>query len=238
MRLSDVLGVSRNVKKKTKFLSLGALITGFLSVAFGIITFYGQNAGNFVMAVDQDAFYRGIELSTDELFRSPTSRLMTDPVVDARDITYSWIKFDEIKDARGHYRDPDYHYIAYTFFMRNNGLETVNVSYNIRITDVYKGVDEAVRFLVIEDDTIFRMYQKPDQRLEDGTLPEYFQVPQGIPFLSETMVARHTIENFKPGEVKKFSIVIWLEGQDPDTNDDILGGMIKAHMNFMIVGDA
>ncbi|MFU8792882.1 MAG: hypothetical protein ACNA7K_02555 [Acholeplasmataceae bacterium] len=232
MRLSDVLGVRRNLLRR-RILTLGVIITGALSIAFTLITFYGQNAGNFIMTVDQDALRRGINLSEEPDFNVPTSRLMTNPVSEARDLTYSWLKFDEIMATNGQYFDPDYEYIAYTFYIRNTGSETVDVHYNIRISDVYKNLDEAVRFLVIEDDTIFRMYQKPD-RLIDGELPEYFLLPDPFYFNTNSTVMRHVIENFRPGQTKKFSIVIWLEGQDPDTNDDVLGGMMKAHMNFTI----
>ena len=232
MRLSDVLGVRRNLLRR-RILTLGVIITGALSIAFTLITFYGQNAGNFVMTVDQDLARRGIALSETIDFEAPTTRLMTNPINEARDLTYSWLKLDEVIETDGQYYDPDYEYIAYTFYIRNTGFETVDVHYHIRVSDVYRNLDEAVRFLVIEDDTHYRMYQKPDQ-LRDGELPEYFLLPDPFYFHTNSTVMRHVIENFRPGQTKKFSIVIWLEGQDPDTNDDVLGGMMKAHMNFTI----
>ena len=35
-----------------------------------------------------------------------------------------------------------------------------------------------------------------------------------------------------PGDIDKFTIVIWLEGDDPDCIDNILGGEIKMHMEI------
>jgi hypothetical protein len=32
-------------------------------------------------------------------------------------------------------------------------------------------------------------------------------------------------------------VIIWLEGQDPDCNDSLLGGMIKLRMKFDIADD-
>ena len=37
---------------------------------------------------------------------------------------------------------------------------------------------------------------------------------------------------FNPGDIDKFTIVIWLEGDDPDCIDNILGGEIKMHMEI------
>ena len=39
-------------------------------------------------------------------------------------------------------------------------------------------------------------------------------------------------ENFKPGEKDRFTIVVWLEGDDPDCIDDIIGGELKMEMNI------
>lgn len=234
MRLLDLLGMRRKLLR-TRILTLGVIITGALSIAFAVITFYGQNAGNFVMTVDQELSTRGIMISEDPSFDLPTTRLMTSPIEEARDITYSWIKFNEILETDGQYFDPDYAYIAYTFYLKNIGLETVDISYYIRISDVYKNLDEAIRFLVIEDDTLFKMYQKPDEPDPDtGMLPSYFGLPTPFFFLDASTVLRENIENFRPGDMRKFTIVIWLEGQDPDTTDEILGGMMKAIMNFRI----
>ena len=40
------------------------------------------------------------------------------------------------------------------------------------------------------------------------------------------------IENFGPGQIDKYTIVMWVEGSDPECTDNILGGEIKVHMEF------
>jgi len=45
-------------------------------------------------------------------------------------------------------------------------------------------------------------------------------------------VLRISKENFKPGDRDKFTIVIWLEGDDPDCVDSIIGGELKLEMNI------
>ena len=46
---------------------------------------------------------------------------------------------------------------------------------------------------------------------------------------------REKKEGFEPGDKDKYTIVIWLEGNDPDCIDDIIGGTIKFGMDFSIV---
>ena len=39
-------------------------------------------------------------------------------------------------------------------------------------------------------------------------------------------------KDFKPGDTDKFTIVVWLEGDDPDCVNALLGGEIKMHMDI------
>ena len=39
-------------------------------------------------------------------------------------------------------------------------------------------------------------------------------------------------ENLKPGDVDHFTIVIWIEGDDPECIDALIGGEISLHMNI------
>ncbi|MCR3905597.1 MAG: hypothetical protein NUK62_01020 [Tenericutes bacterium] len=232
MKLSRVLQVKKSMQRK-RIHSLMFIGSGILSIIFVLITFYGTQAGNFIMTVDHDAFKRGIVLSQSSEFEEPQARLMTRPVTEARDMTYSWLKIEEVLSTTGNYTDPDYDYVAYTFYLQNNGLETVDIIYHIRITEVYKNMDDAIRVLVIEEgeETI---YQKPDKKA-GGVLISYpLELQETKHFLSDTIITRKKFENFRPGQTKKYSVLMWIEGTDPDTTDDVLGGMVKLQMNFSI----
>lgn len=203
-------------------------------VLFALVSYYGQDSGNFVMSVDYSAYQRGIVLSNDITFESRQPQLMTEPVSEARDITYSWIKLVEVSSSNGSYIDPEYDYIAYTFYIKNEGNETVDVIYSIKLTEVKKNLDESIRVLVIEDG-IETIFQKPDKADDFGNFPIYpSTLPETKYFLSETVVTRKKISNFEPNEIRKFSVVVWLEGHDPDTTDAIIGGMAKLQMIFVI----
>jgi hypothetical protein len=236
MRLSTVLNVKK-LRIRNRIFTLGVIITGMLSLAFAVVTFYGQNAGNFVMSVDAATRLRGIGLTEEEDSTVTQARLMSDPIKEARDITYSWLKLDEIDATEGNFVDIDHDYVAYTFYLKNNGSETVDITYYIRLTDIYNNLDAAVRVLVIQDG-VHSMYMKEDVLELGDDAPYYPEImPEAQYFLTKQMVMRRTITNLKPGQKIKFSVVVWLEGYDPDTNDDVLGGMIKMEMNFTIDDD-
>ena len=44
------------------------------------------------------------------------------------------------------------------------------------------------------------------------------------PFTTEDVVENGLIQGFKPREVHKFTVVIWLEGDDPQCTDELIGG--------------
>ena len=51
-------------------------------------------------------------------------------------------------------------------------------------------------------------------------------------FASERMVAMGQRDELQPQEYDKFTVVIWLEGEDPECVNDILGGTIEMMMQF------
>jgi hypothetical protein len=241
MRFSDILGIKRFLSNRARMYTLGAIITGILSLLVSVVTFYGQSTGSFVISIDPELGERGIQMADNLEFRFASERLFTDPVQDALDVTYAWLDLVGIKDSEGNFVDEVHGYVAYTFWLKNTGSETVDITHIMRIDDATRSLDAAIRILVIEDDIVYRLYQKPDVPDNEGNLPVYKDMPQSINFLSRNLVFSETIQNFKPGDVKKFSVVIYMEGQDPDTFHDpetkegVLGGTIKASMFFKIL---
>ncbi len=233
MKLSTVMTATKIIRRKRLY-TIGLIASLVLSASFGIVTFYGQDTGNFVMSVEYDAFNRGIVLSESKNLEQTSSRLMTNPIEGAQDITYNWIDIEQVLETDGDYVDPDIDYMAYTFYLVNNGLETVDVTYSIRITQVLNDLDKAIRVMIIEDGEQ-TIYQRQDEADEFGQLPEYaVELPESRLFVDDHTVARESITRFIPQQVKKFSVIMWIEGEDPDTTDAIAGGSIKLQMNFSI----
>ena len=53
-------------------------------------------------------------------------------------------------------------------------------------------------------------------------------------FVDDTTVMTTRCENFKVDDVDKYTIVIWIEGNDPECVDDIRNGHIRMRMLFSV----
>lgn len=229
MNIASVLTVRRR-KRRRRILTLTFLITGLLSLTAGVVTYYGFNAGSFVMQVDANAQRRGIILSDTKDFANAKPRLTSKAVTDVKDITFGWIKLGEVENTEGEYVDKDYKYAAHTFFMKNVGTEAVDVTYKLEILNEFNDIIKGIRILLIIDGER-TLYQLEDEKF---TFYEDLELRNAVNFESNEIVVQNIIQEFKPNEVIKITYVMWLEGEDPDTTDRVLGGKIKLQLNFSI----
>lgn len=214
---------------------IGLLITGVLAVLIAIISFYGQNVGNFVVSVDGTASKRGIALSRDSSFLNPTSRLLANPVTDAGDMTYDWINWDEVINTDGNYEDPNHKYVAFTFYLMNVGEEAINLNLNINIEEVTKSLDDVIAIGLVtnlETKEIFMKKNTGKWQGLDHEIPS--EIKNATNFLDGKTIVTKPISSFKPEQVIKYSIVLWLEGYDPEHNEKIEEGKIKLSMTFNV----
>ncbi len=115
-------------------------------------------------------------------------------------------------------------YIAYTFYAENQGKEVINYWRTIEIDDVIKNADEAIRVKVIKDgqEVTYAKINEVTGEAEEGT----------VPFIDDNVIMLEQEKDFKPGDVHKYTVVIWIEGNDPQCDDDIIGGEVKMHMRL------
>lgn len=165
-----------------------------------------------------------LSLSDTPDFKTPTSRLDADAIENCTNISGLSIP-ENVDSINGQHNGSNY--IAYTFFLKNAGSEAVTYEYAINMLNVTQGVDEAVRIRLYVDGEA-TTYAKTKT---DGSGPE----KDTIEFLTESIVARRRRAYFKPGDVSKFTVVIWIEGDDPECLDDIIGGKFKVTMDIAIV---
>jgi hypothetical protein len=136
-------------------------------------------------------------------------------------ISIDWLPKDINKEADGTHNGDNY--IAYSFYVQNRGSENLSFWYKIPIYNIIKHVDDAVRVMIYRNDerTVYAKLGK-DGKPEKGTTP----------FYSDDTVALKEITGLAPGETDKFTIVVWLEGDDPDCVDSIVGGEMKLNMEI------
>ena len=51
-------------------------------------------------------------------------------------------------------------------------------------------------------------------------------------FKDDLTVLEKQRTEFKSGDIDRFTVVIWIEGDDPDCVDALIGGMMKMHMDI------
>ena len=194
------------------------LILLILYFVIGII----YNRGNFSITLDKDLYFEsGLMIYDDPEYKVYRSELLA-PAPDTFDsMSYKWLPDNLGEEKLGEHNGDNY--LAYTFFIENTGDKEVNYTSRVVIEDVIKNVDEAVRIRVYKGNeyvTYAKLSNKGDP--EENT----------VPFLEDKLVMEEHVENFAPGDINKYTVVMWIEGTDPDCTDNILGGEFKAYMNF------
>ena len=194
------------------------LILLILYFVIGII----YNRGNFSITLDKDLYFDdGLMIYDDPEYKVYRSELLA-PAPDTFDsMSYKWLPDNLGEEKLGTHNGDNY--LAYTFLIENTGDKEVNYISRVVIEDVIKNVDEAVRIRVYKGSeyvTYAKLSNKGEP--EEGT----------VSFLEDKIVMEEHINNFKPGDINKYTIVMWIEGTDPDCTDNILGGEFKAYMNF------
>lgn len=241
MRLSTVLGIKKTTTMTARFLTLGVIISGLLSLGFGVVTFYGLSTGSFVISMNEEAVAKGIQLSDHPLFpeESATSRLYVDPKEESDEATYSYLEIAEAQANDGLYDDDDADYLAYSFYVRNNGLEMINLTYEINIVEVSKNLDEYIRIMILVEQVgaepfgyTQQMYMKPDETPKNYPIG----MPEAKHFLSDQYsrdpIISETIEKLQTQKVLKFTVFMWIEGYDTEPNME--RGSIRIDMKFSI----
>ncbi|MBQ2835277.1 MAG: hypothetical protein IJE68_00340 [Clostridia bacterium] len=115
-------------------------------------------------------------------------------------------------------------YLAYTFYLENMGSDTINYWYQIIVDDVIKNVDKAIRIMIYRNGerTIYARPNEATGNAENGTEK----------FYSDLEPVLESRKGFEPGQIDKFTVVIYLEGDDPDCIDALIGGEMKMHMDI------
>ena len=137
-------------------------------------------------------------------------------------ISIDWLPEDLGDNAGGSHNGDNY--IAYTFYIENQGEETLNYWYEISIVDVIKNVDEAIRIIVYHNNerTVYAKVNGDTKEAEKNTEK----------FYSEKIAVLESRSDFKPNDIDKFTVVFFLEGDDPDCIDTLIGGEIKMRMDI------
>lgn len=222
---------SRRVRKKSKgFFDANERIkklrkTLIIMLIFLIVIYFilkvVYETGRFTVVLDSASDMKGaIVMYANRQEKLTRRTLQADALDFMTNISGEWIPENINDEADGGHNGDNY--IAYTFYIENEGDETIHYWYEIDIDDVVKNVDEAIRVAVFlnGEKTVYAKKNSKTNEPEKDTKA----------FKDEEKVFLEQRRDFKSGEIDKFTIVIWVEGDDPECIDNLIGGEMKMHM--------
>lgn len=222
------------------------VIVAILVIVY-VISLLFNKYGSFTIML-KDTGDRSYSLSLCEYsdFRNPTTRLNSDAAINITNISGNSLPTN-LNDIDGSHNGENY--LAYTFYLKNSGELTCSYRYSLIISRATIGIDAAARVRVYYTPDYYKAETKATN-YGDGSYVDYAKpktnangAPEIDPdnrvmvnFLDGKTVVSKDIDNFAPGDIAKITVVVWLEGDDPDCTDDILGGQFKLDMIMEVIG--
>lgn len=206
--------------KKWFWLALIIILALLLILYFVIGIIY--NKGNFSITLDQNLYFeKGLIIYDDPTYKVYRTELFAESPETFDNVSQSWLPSD--LDDLGGGSHNGHNYLAYTFYLENTGETESDYWSEVIIEDTIKNVDDAVRV---------RVYRNGEEQTYAKASRSGEPEPHTIAFTSDNLVARNHIENFAPGSIDRYTLVLWIEGSDPECTDNILGGEFKVTMDF------
>ena len=213
--------MKRDFRIKIIRLALLILLLFLILLYFILLAIY--EAGHFTVILDKNLSWdKGIVIYENAEEKVVSRRLEASRLDVMDNISIKWLPEDI--DTAGDGAHNGDNYIAYTYYIENEGKEDVNYWYQILIDDVILNVDEAIRVMVYlnGEQTVYAKQNGFTEEPEEGTKA----------FYDDETVMLECRENFAPGDIDRFTIVIFIEGDDPDCTNALLGGELKMHMEI------
>lgn len=242
---------------------LGALAA--LLLATFALSWLGQIRGHFTINLSDGMFREGFSLSATADFANPTSHLYATPAVDVPCISIKQIP-EDVDRHDGEHNADYFAYTFYTRNEGDNSTsyrwtvalnsESLHVSTAAWVMIFEDGqmafyakrnADGNAEALPPMNDNTRGYSQVPtSQFLKDpdgqfqavasrGALTYYRVIPK--PYESDLVVATGEMHDVLPQEIHKYTVVIWLEGDDPDCTDELIGGHVGLEMDIRLMDE-
>ena len=187
---------------KIKVVKIGLLVMlMFLTIIYFILRIVYET-GDFTISLDPNLAQKSGLIMYERKSEKEEKKILKATKVEFMDnISVKWLPENLNNMGEGAHNGDNY--LAYTFYVENKGSDTINYWYEIIVDDVIRNVDKAIRVMVYRNDEK-TIYAKPNEitgEAEQGTVKFYSYI--------EVMVQGRM--NFKPGDIDKFTIVIFIE---------------------------
>ena len=266
----DSVDIARQVRWK-RISGIALIVMVSVMLILWIISWLLTTVGDLVISVDSGAVKKGITVSANADGSDPHTELSAAMAKEVTNISYNWLPATLDIEADGSHNGRNY--LAYTFYISNNGQETVDYVSELRSVRAAKSADEAVRVMIYKNGEP-TVYAKPNLFTDDSGNPIPLEtiykkaIPSGytqpsaeeieaaetaeqsredvettdeqLPiteFVDDERVFTLTAEDFAPGQTDKYTVVMWIEGDDPECVDEIRGGYVKLYWLFNIADE-
>lgn len=209
--------------KKIRPILLSVVICSMFFLVLMAIT--SNRNGNLTIFIDRSSATKSLSLSESKSLSNPQGKIYGPSIGNAWNITEDMIPKDTyLMDGN----NSGTNYIAYTFYVFNSGIENLDYSMRFNIENTSKKLDEAIRVRLYVNDvsTTYAKKNSTNGEAESGTSL----------FESDDCITSETVTDFAPNSYTKYSLLIWVESDDPDCTNDKIGGSITLSMSFNVLG--
>ena len=216
------------------------VVSVFILIILWIISWLLTTIGDLVISVESGAAKEGIiiseALNEDGSAKDPVLQLSAQNVTEVTNITYDWLPTTLDTEADGEHNGQNY--LAYTFYLTNAGKETLDYESTLKFTGIAKNADEALRVMIYKngEPTIYAQKNRDGSQLEDIVNFEFVEGGDDLN-LNDYVLLNDLTEGIAPNETVKYTIVTWIEGNDPECLNDIMGGYVKMQWLFNVDGE-
>ena len=224
----EVIVTADKISKWQKFgkiIKISLLILLLFLIIIYLVLKVTYHGGSFVVNLKpNESIDSGLAMYESLYDRVGKRTLKADNLQFMDNISIKWLP-SNINDAGEGSHNGD-NYIAYTFYIENQGKDVLNYWYKMVIDDIVKNVDEAARIMIFinGESTVYPKGSSRDGTPEKDT--EKFRDDK-----DGTIILKQRA-NLYPGEIAKITVVVWIEGDDPECIDALIGGELKMHMDI------
>lgn len=216
----------RNRERHSRFLKLSVFLLLLLLIIVYIVLRVTYSEGSFVVTLkDNESLEAGLAIYESPFDRTAKRWLKAESLQFMDNISIKWLPEDIDSDKWEGTHNGD-NYIAYTFYVENQSSDVFDYWYEMILEDVIKDVDEAARIIIYinGESTIYAKGSSITGEAEEGTT-KFRNDKDGTIILGER-------QGLNPGEIDRVTVVVFIEGDDPECVDALIGGEMKMHMNI------
>lgn len=227
--MKNGISVRRTAQEVKRYKTITKILPIVISIMLGALMLLYVSAviydrsGRFTVSVNPTDAKYALTLSDYRDFKQQNAVLASDAVLNATNISGQKIYENPTIGMQDGSNNGE-NYLEHTFYCKNVGTETFAFTYRLVYNNVVNHLDEVIRVRLYVNGvpTTYAKTRSDGQGKENHYCDEEFY--------GNNIVADGIIKNVKPGDITKFTVVVWIEGDDLDCDDSKINGEIKLDM--------